>query len=556
MRRPAFALLRYFSIASLVALIAATVVLTALQQRLAERDLIQAQEHHHIVLTRSVAHGHWGEFSDFFRIASSLDAAAMQQHPEYIRLLKQVQQEFFGTQVLKIKIYDAQGRTVFSTDPSQLGEDKSNNAGFLSARNNVPASELTHRNQFSAFEQTVEDIDVVSSYVPLHRDNGKGGSSEVEAVFEIYSDISQLLAHVRETRNAVALRVTGVLLLLYLALFFIVRHADGVIKAQELQRQRDEESLRAAREEVLRSEQFHRALIEHSSDAVLLLGPDLKVSYVTPADVRVLGLPETGLIGLSLPAYACAEYRELIIGWLGQVVDSPEDPLRVEFEGNHAGDRRYFVATATNLRNHPAVQGIVVNIRDVTERKLAELQVRRHALYDDLTGLARREFFVQQTRKAIARAARRQEMLALMFLDLDGFKKINDALGHHVGDLLLKEVGTRLRDALRQEDTIGRLMLADTDDRIARFGGDEFTVLLSGLIKAENAAQVARRTLDAISVPYVLEGREIVVTISIGIAIYPQDGTDADELFKRADAAMYAAKSTGRNTYKFHSEPG
>lgn len=552
MRRPAFALLRYFSIASLVALIAATVVLTALQQRLAERDLIRAQEHHHTVLTRSVAHGHWGEFSDFFRIAADLDAAAMQKHPEYIRLLKQVQQEFLGTQVLKIKIYDARGRTVFSTDPKQLGEDKSGNAGFLSARANVPASELTHRNQFSAFEQVVEDVDVVSSYVPLHRDN----SRDVEAVFEIYSDISQLLAHVRETRNAVALRVTGVLLLLYLALFFIVRHADGVIKAQELQRQRDEESLRAAREEVLRSEQFHRALIEHSSDAVLLLGPDLKVSYVTPADVRVLGLPETGLIGLSLSAYACAEYRELITGWLGQVVDSPEDPLRVEFEGNHAGDRRYFVATATNLRNHPAVQGIVVNIRDVTERKLAELQVRRHALYDDLTGLARREFFVQQTRKAIARAARRQEMLALMFLDLDEFKKINDTLGHHVGDLLLKEVGTRLRDTLRQEDTIGRLMLADTDDHIARFGGDEFTVLLSGLIKAENAAQVARRTLDAVSVPYVLEGQEIVVTISIGIAIYPQDGTDADQLFKRADAAMYAAKSTGKNTYKFHSEPG
>jgi diguanylate cyclase (GGDEF)-like protein/PAS domain S-box-containing protein len=391
--------------------------------------------------------------------------------------------------------------------------------------------------------------------VPLHRDNGN--SSEVEAVFEIYSDISQLLAHVRETRDTVALQVTAVLLALYLALFFIVRHADGVIKAQELQRRRDEESLHAARQEVIRSEQFHRTLIEHSSDAVLLLGPDLKVRYATPADARVLGLPESALAGLDLSAYACAEYRAPMKGWLDQVVTSPHEVHRIEFEGEHSEGRRYFVAIATNLSSHPAVQGLVVNIRDVTERKLAELQVRRHALYDDLTGLARRDFFIQQVHKAIARATRRRELLALMFLDLDGFKKINDTLGHHIGDLLLKGVAERMRTALRQEDAIGRLVPSDeADGRIARFGGDEFTVMIGGLAAPENVAQVARRTLDAVAAPYSLEGREITVTISIGIAIYPQDGTDADELLKLADAALYAAKSQGKNTYKFHSGPG
>jgi len=320
--RRVFPLLKYFSIGSFIALMVAAGVLTVLQQQLAERELIRAQEQHHIVLTRSVAHGHWNEFAGFFKTASTLDVSEMKKHPEFLRLLKQVQQEFSGTQVLKIKIYDATGRTVFSTDPAQLGEDKSRNAGFLSAKNKVPASELTHRNQFSAFEQTVENIDVVSSYVPIHRDDNKAGG-EVEAVFEIYSDISQLLAHVRETGNTVALQVIGVQLVLYLALFFIVRHADGVIKAQERQRRLDEENLRAARQEVVRSEQFHRALVEHSSDAVLLLGPDLKVSYATPADARVLGLPENTLHGLDLSAYACAEYRELIKGWLDHVVKVP-----------------------------------------------------------------------------------------------------------------------------------------------------------------------------------------------------------------------------------------
>lgn len=229
----------------------------------------------------------------------------------------------------------------------------------------------------------------------------------------------------------------------------------------------------------------------------------------------------------------------------------------MEFEGQHGEGRRYFVATATNMRSHPSVQGIVVNLRDITERKLAELQVRRHALYDDLTGLARRDFFVQQMGKAMARAARRQESLALMFLDLDGFKKINDSMGHHAGDLLLKEVAERMRTALRQEDTLGRVKLVeDAEDNIARFGGDEFTALVGGLTKPEHAALVAQRTLNAVAASYNLEGREITVTISIGIAIYPQDGNDPEELLRLADAALYAAKDEGKNTYKFHSGPG
>lgn len=549
--RPTFRLLRYFSITSLVAIVLATAVLTALHQRLAVRDLIQAQESHHVVLTQLISRTHWSGFSNLFGESMALDAAALQRHPEVERLRQMVSQEFVGTQVLKIKIYDPAGRTVFSTELKQIGEDKSGNAGFLSARAGVAASELIHRNQFSAFEQTVENIDVVSSYVPVYRKD----SREIEAVFEIYSDISPLLQQVYETRNAVALQVTAVLLGLYLALFFIVRRADNVIKAQELRRQRDEADLHEARQEVIRSEQFHRALIEHSSDAVVLLGPDLKVKYATPADVRVLGLPEASLIGLSISAYACEEYREAVTGWLDQIIAHPEGAHHIEFEGNHTvAGRRYFVATGTNLRGHAAVRGIVVNIRDITARKLAELELRRHAMYDDLTGLARRDFFVQRMRGAIAHAARHQEALAVMFLDLDGFKKVNDTLGHKAGDLLLQEVAVRLRGTLREDDTIGRGWMDDGDGRLGRFGGDEFTILLTALSQPESAGLVARRIIDAVGFPYVLDGKEVTVTASIGIAMYPQDGSSADALLKQADAAMYAAKKQG-STYKFHSEP-
>ncbi|MEN9783827.1 MAG: hypothetical protein RJA24_1170, partial [Pseudomonadota bacterium] len=180
--QPAFRLLRYFSAASFVVILVATGLLTGLQQRLAVQDLIYAQEEHHGLLTRSVASGHWEEFSGLFKTAGGLDADALRQHPEVARLQALFQREFSGTQVLKLKIYDMSGRTVFSTDPKQIGEDKSGNAGFQAARDGQPASELTHRNEFSTFEQVVENVDLVASYIPIQSRDTRG---TVEAVFEI-----------------------------------------------------------------------------------------------------------------------------------------------------------------------------------------------------------------------------------------------------------------------------------------------------------------------------------------------------------------------------------
>ncbi len=546
-----FRLLRYFSIASFIAIVVATAALTALHERLAVRDLIDAQEQHHVVLTRVAANILWPQFSPFVRSSTALDNNALKSHPEIERLHRAVLQELTGTRVLKIKIYDLSGRTVFSTEAKQIGEDKSKNAGFLSAREGKPASELTHRNQFSAFEQSVENIDVVSSYIPIYRKD----SSEVEEVFEIYSDISSLLQRIQETRNTVILQVTAVLLGLYLALFFIVRHADSVIKRQVLQRQKDEESLRNARSEIVRSEEFHRALIERSSDAVVVLGADLTVRYATFTVVRILGRPEASIMGSPLVECACEPHRALVANWLTSVASQPEAVQPIEFEGDHAAKgRRHFEATATNLLNHPAVQGIVVNIRDVTERKHAEMEVRRLALYDSLTGLSKREFFAEHVRKAIGHARRYAEPLAVMFLDLDRFKRINDTFGHDAGDTVLREVAARLRQILREGDTIGRDLLHKAEDNIARLGGDEFTILLNRLKRPEDAASVARRILDAVSRPCKLGGEEVTVTVSIGIAIFPQDGANIDDLLTRADAAMYDAKEHGKNTYKLFSD--
>jgi diguanylate cyclase (GGDEF)-like protein/PAS domain S-box-containing protein len=549
--QPAFRLLRYFSAASFVVILVATGLLTGLQQRLAVQDLIYAQEEHHGLLTRSVASGHWEEFSGLFKTAGGLDADALRQHPEVARLQALFQREFSGTQVLKLKIYDMSGRTVFSTDPKQIGEDKSGNAGFQAARDGQPASELTHRNEFSTFEQVVENVDLVASYIPIQSRDTRG---TVEAVFEINSDTTPMLTQIRKTRIAVALQVTAVLIGLYLALFFIVRHADRVIRAQEAQRQRDEEKLHSTRQQLALSEQFHRALIENSSDAVMMLGEDLRITYSAPANSRVLGIPEDRLLGMALPDYASEDSRDAVARWLLSAIAAPGVPRRVEFKAVHGAlGSRYFMATATNLRGHTGIDGIVVNVQDFTERKLAEIEVQQRAQFDGLTGLARREYFIQQMRKTLARSARNKEVLALMFMDLDGFKAVNDNLGHEIGDKLLKEVSVRIRAALRQEDEVARGG-RENGPNVARLGGDEFTVLLTNLDHPASAGLVAERVLAAIGAPYVFGDVTARVTSSIGIAVYDGQGLNCEDLIKQADTAMYHAKQKGKNTFCFYGD--
>jgi diguanylate cyclase (GGDEF)-like protein/PAS domain S-box-containing protein len=182
------------------------------------------------------------------------------------------------------------------------------------------------------------------------------------------------------------------------------------------------------------------------------------------------------------------------------------------------------------------------NNRDITERKLAEEQVRQLAYYDPLTGLPNRRLLLERLDHALVQAKRFSRSLAVMFLDLDNFKKINDSLGHEAGDLLLKEVATRLAAGIRSGDTV------------ARQGGDEFIIVLSEIADPHDASLVAEKVLSQLAgVPVSLAGQDISISTSIGIAVYPIAGTDSTlELMKKADSAMYDAKHAGRNRYCFY----
>jgi diguanylate cyclase (GGDEF)-like protein/PAS domain S-box-containing protein len=180
---------------------------------------------------------------------------------------------------------------------------------------------------------------------------------------------------------------------------------------------------------------------------------------------------------------------------------------------------------------------------DITLRKREERELYDLATHDALTGLANRSFFSERFRHAMVRAKRADQLVGLLYLDLDDFKPVNDALGHKCGDQLLQAVAARLRRSVREEDTIARL------------GGDEFAVILEYLARARDAEATAKKLLRAVARPYLLEGRTARVTASIGIAVFPSDGEDVETLIKCADVAMYRAKSERRNDYRFWGDP-
>ena len=191
-------------------------------------------------------------------------------------------------------------------------------------------------------------------------------------------------------------------------------------------------------------------------------------------------------------------------------------------------------------------------VHDITRRRDAEEQIRRLAYYDPLTGLPNRLLFTEQLHQAIHHAERNHQQVAIMFVDLDHFKRVNDTLGHGAGDELLRVVSKRLSASLRCQDAVSRLEGEAEGSSIARLGGDEFIVMLSGMHRPSDAANVAKRLVEALAEPVVVGGTEIFIGSSVGIAMYPNDGADIDTLLMNADTAMYRAKEAGRGGFQFY----
>jgi diguanylate cyclase (GGDEF)-like protein/PAS domain S-box-containing protein len=290
--------------------------------------------------------------------------------------------------------------------------------------------------------------------------------------------------------------------------------------------------------ELLASQQRFEALVQHSSDVVTILDEHAQVLYQSESATRVFGFTSES-IGRGFLEHVEPADRDGFRQALAEAAEAPLQALARDLRILDAGGRTCFVEmTITNLLGEPSVQGLVLNTRDVSERKQLERQLVHEASHDSLTGLANRALFERQVRRGLLRASGLAAgEVAVLFLDLDGFKEVNDSLGHAYGDLLLVAVAERLRRCVRQDDTVARL------------GGDEFAVLVSGVGGGVQARQLAERLTAELREPFLVQEKEIHVRGSVGIAVAEQDTIDAGPVLRNADLAMYRAKAAGEGGY-------
>jgi diguanylate cyclase (GGDEF)-like protein/PAS domain S-box-containing protein len=287
-----------------------------------------------------------------------------------------------------------------------------------------------------------------------------------------------------------------------------------------------------------REERF-RSLVQNSSDAITIIDAELRIQYQSPSIERVFGYQPVEVRNRLLSELIHEDDRAAMQTLFGNMAGRPGATASLEARWLHQdGTWRQSEMAITNLLDDPAIKGLVINTRDITDRKTLEEQLSHQAFHDSLTGLANRALFKDRLQQSLARAARRQEKPAILFLDLDGFKSINDSLGHASGDELLALVGSRLRPFVR------------TGDTMARLGGDEFAILLEDTEEVSASIRVAERIIDALKEPFALKQQDVFISASIGIASF--SGDTPEELLRNADIAMYIAKSAGKGRYEVY----
>jgi diguanylate cyclase (GGDEF)-like protein/PAS domain S-box-containing protein len=363
---------------------------------------------------------------------------------------------------------------------------------------------LQHRSAGSVPLTAGEDIASLDPVVRLRVLAGLTANTSLNAARAIASANDRGISHL--IRTQVLLGVAGLLFSLLLAF--------GLIAATR------------------RQTAHFRSLVTASTDLVLVFGRG-GCRYASRAVLDMVDRPEQELLGDGLVQFVHPDD----LGLLRATCEHGEPGEIVFRMRNRHGEWRQLDAHVTDLRGNRQLRGVVLNARDVTDRMRLEQELTKQAFHDGLTGLANRALFRDRLEQALARSARTREPLAVLLLDLDGFKQVNDTLGHDAGDRLLHAVAERFDGAVRPSDTLARL------------GGDEFALLLDPATEAE-AEEVAQRLNETIGRPLSLSGRDLSVGASIGIVAHPGGPADGDDLIRHADIAMYAAKDAGRGHHQ------
>jgi diguanylate cyclase (GGDEF)-like protein/PAS domain S-box-containing protein len=307
---------------------------------------------------------------------------------------------------------------------------------------------------------------------------------------------------------------------------------------------KDVREARATEEQLRVSEERFRGAFENAPIGILLIDMQGQIFQANRFAAELLNYGEESIRNLQFTELLPDEERCMSEELRHQLQSGSTQTVRVEQRMLRADGREIWtnMHAVLQLSRDGKPSYCIVQIADITDTKVSQQRMERMAFYDMLTDLANRRLFHDRLTQVIERSQRSGSLAALLYLDLDQFKRVNDTLGHEAGDALLKEVAQRLTQSVRKDDTV------------ARPGGDEFTILLSAITDPKDANLVAEKILQVLQMPITINDQKLIVTTSIGITIIPTDGTDPNMRMKNADLAMYRAKENGRNNYQFYSE--
>jgi len=301
--------------------------------------------------------------------------------------------------------------------------------------------------------------------------------------------------------------------------------------------EREHEARKYAEEQ---QERF-KSLIENSYDAIGLVSPVGEITYASASISKFSGYLPEDLVGANMENFIHGEDFPLVVQNMQKILEQGGSSRAIEFRYRHKDSSwRWMESSWLNMLDNPTIRSIVVNVRDITDRKQAENTIIEQAMHDSLTGLPNRQEFAVRFSQALAQAKRHNRQMALMFLDMDRFKNVNDRLGHSAGDTLLTVMASRFASSMRGEDVA------------SRYGGDEFLILVNEVRSGKDIVAAAEKILKAANLPVQIGAHTIHPSVSIGIAMYPHDGLDLENLKKNADIALYRAKENGRNRFSLY----
>ncbi|MGW8248673.1 MAG: putative bifunctional diguanylate cyclase/phosphodiesterase [Acidiferrobacterales bacterium] len=492
------------------------------------RLMLELGERQNILSVKSITDSIVFPYRQSLAQASKLSGPQIRELVQTEILDHLVREKMRNTELVKLRIFDGSNKAIYSTESPELGAMFAKDDLGWSASNLVePVSKLSLRKDFKGVNGNATERYILSTSVPVPNRAGNGNF----LVIELFADVTGGMESIKKVDTQMIIASVGVLFVLLVVIYLAARRADTVLELEaEVSREAMESSSRLGK------------ILDQSANEIFVFAADtLKFIQVNKGACHNLGYSEDELRSMTpidiKPEFKETEFRQLVRPLLSgkknsllfQTVHKRKDgttyPVEVRLQLSRIGDTSMFVSI----------------IMDITERRAAEQQINFLAFHDELTHLPNRNLFLDRLQQAIYEADRTEHLVAVLFLDLDRFKTINDSLGHTIGDQVLVQSAKRLNSVLRAGDTISRL------------GGDEFSIVLSDIQNVRDCTLIAEKLVECMSKPLIIGDRELVVTVSIGITIYPFDNAEIQGLLKNADMAMYHAKEAGRNNYQFYS---